>query len=310
MDPTSRVPTDGGLLLVDKQEGPTSHDVVARARTAVGLRRIGHAGTLDPFATGLLLLLVGRATRLVQYFHRLDKRYTGSLMLGVETDTHDHTGDVSGHSEDWRQVSERHVREVLRSYTGRMLQRPPAFSAKQVAGRRAHRSARAGEDVRLVPVPVTVSRLELTGYRPPVVEIETEVSTGTYVRALARDLGRALGCGAHLTALRRTAIGPFTVADAWAADRLAGVTLERPHWCSPGEAVDWLPQRQLDGSELADVREGRRIPADAILWPSERFGAAEDDAAVPVALMAGDRLIAIAERRETELQPRKVLSRD
>jgi tRNA pseudouridine55 synthase len=306
----SQVPSDGGLLLVDKQEGPTSHNVVASARLAIGLRRIGHAGSLDPFATGLLLLLVGRATRLVQYFHMLDKRYSAALILGVETDTHDNTGDVSRRSEVWRQVSEDGLRDALRSLTGQTLQRPPAFSAKQVAGQRAHRAARAGEEVQLEAVPVTVARLELTGFRPPVVEVEADVSTGTYVRALARDLGRALGCGAHLTALRRTAIGPFGVGDAWPGDRLASVPLEVPHWRSPGEALDWLPWRQLEASELAHVREGRRIPAEDIHWPAQRPVGSEGDAEVPVVLMAGDRLIAIAQRQAAELQPRKVLSKD
>ncbi len=280
----SQVPSDGGLLLVDKQEGPTSHNVVASARLAIGLRRIGHAGSLDPFATGLLLLLVG--------------------------DTHDNTGDVSRRSEVWRQVSEDGLRDALRSLTGQTLQRPPAFSAKQVAGQRAHRAARAGEEVQLEAVPVTVARLELTGFRPPVVEVEADVSTGTYVRALARDLGRALGCGAHLTALRRTAIGPFGVGDAWPGDRLASVPLEVPHWRSPGEALDWLPWRQLEASELAHVREGRRIPAEDIHWPAQRPVGSEGDAEVPVVLMAGDRLIAIAQRQAAELQPRKVLSKD
>ncbi len=283
----------GGVLLVDKRAGHTSHDVVARTRRALGIRRIGHTGTLDPFATGLLLLCIGVATRLVEYFHRLSKTYEATLRLGEETTTHDPEGEVCRRSQAWRDLRREDVAEVLRSHVGRLEQRPPVYSAKRVGGRRAHRLARQGAEPSLAPVIVHVHRLEATDFQPPELHLRARVSTGTYVRALARDLGRALGCGAHLVALRRTEIGPFHVGDALSEDRLDEAGPGCRGWLSLSEATAWLPRRELDEAEAEGVRHGRSVPAREV-----------GDGVV--ALVRDGRLLAVAERRQDVLQPRKV----
>lgn len=311
-------PTDrAGVLLVDKPSGPTSHDTVARARRALAERRIGHAGTLDPFATGLLLLCVGAATRLAEYFHLLPKAYEAELRLGVETQTHDPEGRPTETSETWRDLGVDELRGALAAYTGRLEQKPPAYSAKRVDGGRAHRAARRGERVELQPVTVHVHRLELLAFEPPRVRLGALVSTGTYLRALARDLGRHLGCLAHLTELRRTAVGPFEATDALRADRLETgtgnellVEGEGIWWMSPAEALGWLPSRSLDDEEAARIRTGRRIRTGELTGPGSgrRDGratpAARED--LPVVLLHGGRLLAVATPDDGQLQPRKV----
>lgn len=305
-----------GILLVDKPAGPTSHDVVERARRCLDERRIGHTGTLDPFATGLLVLCVGRATRLVEYFHLLPKRYRATLRLGVETTTHDPEGEpVEGRGEEtWRRLDRDDVERAAVEFTGHIRQVPPAFSAKRLEGRRAHEAARAGERLELEPVEVTVHELALVGMEPPEVRLEALVSTGTYVRSLARDLGRALGCGAHLTALRRTAVGPFDVEDAVPAAELTGGAgiPEPPAWLEPAEAVSFLPRVELTAEEGRRVAHGQRIAVQSVegpeLSPALLSGSAERGE-LPVALVHGRELVAVAERSGDEVQPRKVFSR-
>jgi tRNA pseudouridine55 synthase len=203
-----------GILLVDKPAGWTSHDVVAKARRLLGQRRIGHTGTLDPAATGLLVLCAGTATRLVEYMTRHDKTYSGVVMLGVTTDTDDAEGAV---------VSERPVpllgeadaARVVSAFTGDIQQRPPAYSAISVGGERAYAAARAGREVALVPRTVVIHRLAITVVDETHLAIEVECGPGTYIRSLARDIGEFLGCGGHLASLRRTRVGGFTVSMAW-----------------------------------------------------------------------------------------------
>lgn len=308
---TGRTGTDGpvGLVLVDKEAGPTSHDVVARARRALGTRRVGHTGTLDPFATGLLLLLVGVATRLAEYFHLLDKTYEAVLRLGEETRTHDPEGETVRASGAWREVAPEDVRAVLEEHTGRILQRPPVFSAKRVEGRRAHRVARAGEEVELEPAAVTVHEAELLELAPPDARVRFRVSTGTYVRALARDVGRALGCGAHLRRLRRTRIGPFAVERAAPLGALAeGVAPEAlgPAWLVPARGVAWLPSRPLGPEEAERVRNGVPVDAAGVRPPELEAAPRDGREELPVALLHDGRLLAVAERRGNRLQPRKV----
>jgi len=289
---------------VDKPSGPTSHDVVSWARRALDEGRVGHTGTLDPFATGLLLLLVGRATRLAEYFHRLDKAYRATLRLGEETDTHDPAGEVLRTSEAWRDLERGDAEEALSGFRGALLQRPPAYSAKQVEGRRAHEAAREGEVLELEPEEVTVHDLELTAWDPPEAEIRAVVGTGTYVRSLARDLGRELGPGAHLTELRRTRIGPFEVEDALAADELEpGLRPERPHFRPPEEAVSWLPRRRVTEDERRRIGHGQRIEPGEILAGA---GDGEPGPGDPVALVGESGLVAVAELLPGALQPRKV----
>lgn len=298
----------GGLLLVDKPAGPTSHDIVSRARRALGRRRVGHTGTLDPFATGLLLLLFGRSTRLAEYFHVLDKEYRATLRLGVETETHDRTGAVATTSEAWRELGREDLEAVLDSLRGELRQRPPAYSAKQVDGRRAHRAARAGEEVELEAEDVTIHRLELTRLDPPEAELRAVVGTGTYVRALARDLGRELGVGAHLAALRRTRIGPFLVDDAVPGDELEpGVTVEGGQVRAPADAVAWLPSRRISDEERRRVAHGQRIERGELLAGAD---GAEPEPGDPVALVGTAGLAAVAELMPGALQPRKVFDVD
>jgi len=215
-----------GLLLIDKPVGPTSHDVVARIRSLTGQRRVGHAGTLDPPASGLLLIVLGRATRLVRFLPHSPKCYRGGLRLGVVTSTDDSSGEVlrrhDGPLPDAGQVHER-----ARALVGHQLQSPPAVSARKVGGQRLYRLARRGVRVAVEPRPVEVLRFDLAPTASPADWLfETDVSAGTYVRALARDLGTALGCGATLTALRRTAVGPLRVDRAVSADSLDELTAE------------------------------------------------------------------------------------
>lgn len=298
-------PRPPGVLLADKPAGPTSHDVVQRVRSLLETRSVGHAGTLDPFATGLLILCAGSATRLVEYLHLLDKRYEALLRLGRETDTHDRDGETASTSEAWREVTAGRLERALDSFTGRVRQRPPAFSAKKVDGRRAHRAARAGEEVELPEEEVRVERLELLAWDPPDARIRAEVGTGTYVRALARDLGRELGCGAHLRGLRRTAVGPFEVGDAAPPSALEGDMVPTSAWLAPAEALAWLPSRHLGAEEARRVGHGSRVPEGRIDAPAID-GGAEDPGGLPVALVREGRLVAVAERIDGELQPRKV----
>ncbi len=298
-----------GLLLVDKPAGPTSHDVVLAARRALHIQRIGHTGTLDPFADGLLLLAVGSMTRMVEYFHALDKEYVAELVLGVETDTNDPTGEAFRRSDSWRQLSETEIEASLNSFRGEIQQLPPAFSAKKVGGQRAYDAARSGRAVALKPVTVHVHDLDLLEIALPRIRFRARVSTGTYIRAIVRDLGLMLGCGAHLTELRRTAIGPFHVEDALPdANIRQGCELTEPHWLSPARAVDWLQSRELFGNELELVRSGRRVPRGSLEAGSMVPPLAMGGVDLPVVLLSEGRLIGVAERAGDELQPRKVLS--
>lgn len=309
---TARTGTDGpvGVLLVDKDPGPTSHDAVDRVRRVLEIRRVGHTGTLDPFASGLLVLLVGPATRLAEYFHHLDKTYRAVLRLGEETRTHDREGETVRSSESWREIGRERLTSALAAHTGPIEQRPPAFSAKRVDGQRAHRAARAGEEVELEPVSVTIHEAELLELAPPDARVRFRVSTGTYVRALARDVGRELGCGAHLRELRRTRIGPFEVSRAAGLAELRDGTSPAglgEAWLDPAEGVAWLPSRTLNDAEAERVRHGAQVTADGLeppqlAGPGTRTGG-ED---LPVALVHGGRLLAVAERRRGSLQPRKV----
>jgi tRNA pseudouridine55 synthase len=287
--------TEIGLLLVDKPAGVTSHAVVAAARRALDERRIGHTGTLDPFATGLLLLLVGAFTRATEHFHVLPKTYAAVMRLGVETDTEDPSGAVVSSSEAWRDLDPAAVASEVAGLVGDHEQVLPAFSAKRVGGARAYDLARSGEAVELPAASITVHAARVTDVSLPEVSFEVQVSTGTYIRSLARDLGRALGCGAHLSSLRRTAIGPFAVAEAVAPEAIGPATVNGPAWRSAAAALEWLPRRALDESEASDVRHGRFLPTR-----SEQEG--------PIVLVHEGRLVAIAEAVEGNIRPRKVFA--
>lgn len=213
-----------GLLVVDKPAGWTSHDVVAKVRRLTGVRRVGHAGTLDPAATGVLPLGVGQGTRVLDYLAGADKSYRGTLRLGRTTDTDDAEG-VTLEERDWSRISPEDVRAALGHFTGEISQVPPAYSAIKRGGVPLHRLARAGAPVRPEPRRVRIDRIDVLDVRLPDVTFEVECSKGTYIRSLARDVGEALGCGAHLVALRRLRTGPFTLTDAHTLEEIS-VTAE------------------------------------------------------------------------------------
>jgi tRNA pseudouridine55 synthase len=223
-------PAEGGIIVVDKPSGWTSHDVVGRLRRLAGTRKVGHAGTLDPMATGVLVLGIGRGTRLLTFLVGSDKDYSATIRLGQATATDDADGEVAMAS-GAAGVGDEQVDRAVRALTGTIAQVPSAVSAIKVDGRRAYARARSGEEVTLAARPVTVSRFVVVGRSDgrvddvPVVDLEVEVtvSSGTYVRALARDLGAALGCGGHLTALRRTRVGALGEEAAHTLEELAAV---------------------------------------------------------------------------------------
>ena len=299
---------DGDYVLpVDKPEGPTSHDVVAAARRALGTRKVGHTGTLDPFASGLLLLCVGRATRVAEYLSALDKRYEAVARLGVETDTLDLHGDVVSGTDDLTGVTPPAVAAALSALSGVLDQVPPQFSAKKVAGEAMHRRARRGEHVELPPVRVTVHEIELLELALPDVRFAVRCSSGTYVRALARDLGSALGVGAHLTALRRTAVGRFHVSDAVPLDRLVDPESVARARIDPVSALAHLRGIDVDARAAERLRHGQRLR----IGPSAEAGGGEAAGAraepgEPVAVAHAGALLAIAELDDGVLRPRKV----
>jgi tRNA pseudouridine55 synthase len=247
-------------LLVDKPAGVTSHDVVGKVRRIFGQREVGHTGTLDPFATGLLVLALGRATRIARFVEAEEKRYTGTVRLGRATTTYDLEGDVTGEKEVG--LIERSVIDrALTSLTGTIQQKAPAFSAIKVDGERLYAKARRGEEVDAPVRTVTIHQLSLVEMALPDLVIETRVSKGTYIRSLAVQLGEALGLPAHLVALRRTAVGAHLVSAAKTIEQLEG----RAEELVPIEAA--LPQLsaiRCDEKLAKDVRHGRPLLADAI----------------------------------------------
>lgn len=202
-----------GLLIVDKPSGWTSHDVIARMRRLTGIRRIGHAGTLDPLATGVLPLGIGQGTRVLEYVTEAEKAYTATVRLGVSTDTYDADGAVIA-TGDWSRTSPEDVQHALASFVGEIEQRPPVYSAIKQGGVALHRLARAGQQVEAPVRTVSIYAIELLSLELPEITFHVRCSKGTYVRSLAHDLGLRLGCGAHLSALRRTATGGFSIEQA------------------------------------------------------------------------------------------------
>ena len=249
-----------GLVVVDKPAGWTSHDVVARCRRVFGQRRVGHGGTLDPDATGVLLVGLGRATRLLRFVSALAKTYTGTVVLGTATSTLDASGEVVGRW-DMAGVTLAQVRAAAAGFAGEILQVPPMVSAVQVGGRRLHELAREGVEVERAARPVVVYSLEVSGAggEPGAFRISVRCSSGTYVRSLAADIGTALGGGAHLRDLRRTAVGSFALAEAVPLDDL-GPAHVRP----PAEAMRDHPRVTVDAEVAAVVAHGRVLDLDAL----------------------------------------------
>jgi tRNA pseudouridine55 synthase len=282
--------TTDGLLLVDKPAGVTSHDVVLAARRAFGESRIGHAGTLDPFATGLLVLLLGRATRLLPHLDGVPKEYVAFIVLGRETDTDDLEGAVMREAEP---PSDAAIAAAIVQLTGPLSQVPPAYSAKRVAGRRAYDAARAGETLELAPAAVTVFGWhDVVRVDAHLLRARIACGGGTYIRALARDLGRLTGSAAHLSALRRVRSGPFHVDDAVSLDALRdGRATLRPAL----DALPTIPHIVLDGDDAERVLRGIAVPR------------ADDASRAALVDARSGALLAFAEADAGRWQPRVVM---
>jgi tRNA pseudouridine55 synthase len=289
-------PVGDFILPVDKPEGPTSHDVVRAARKALGSRRIGHTGTLDPFASGLLLLCVGQATRLAEYLSAQDKTYEAVARLGVTTDTLDTEGAVIEERAGWQRLTPSEVEAVLARFRGEIDQVPPEYSAKKVGGVAAYQRARRGETVALEPARVRIESLELTELDLPKVGLRVTCSSGTYVRALARDIGHALGVGAHLVSLRRTVIGDLSVERALAYEDLGDPGRIAAAALTPLEALGHLPRLDVDDADLARIMHG-----GSVVVP----GASTSGT---ILLAHAGALVAIGQREADVVRPRKVFA--
>jgi tRNA pseudouridine 55 synthase len=252
-----------GVLVVDKPIGLTSHDVVQIIRKGTNIRRAGHTGTLDPRASGVLVILVGPAVRLSEYVSASDKRYQAVVRLGQSTDTYDADGRVVSTSPV--NITEEEFENALKQFIGEIEQVPPPYSAVKVKGKKAYEMAREGEEVELLPRKIQVYNLDLLEWAPPDAVIDVYCSSGTYVRSLAHDLGEALGCGAHLVGLRRTKSGRFTLRDAVPLRKLRE-SFENGTWYQhlipAAEALSDWPAIELTQTQVDDVRHGHRIPGD------------------------------------------------
>jgi tRNA pseudouridine55 synthase len=287
-----------GVLVVDKPIGLTSHDVVQIIRRGTGIRRAGHTGTLDPRASGVLVVLIGPAVRLSEYVSASDKRYQATIQLGRSTDTYDSEGTVTS-ATPVENISEEQFDEILQGYVGEIEQVPPPYSAVKVKGKKAYEMARKGKPVDLEPRIINVFNLEILEWAPPEVVIDVYCSSGTYVRSLANDLGDSLGTGAHLIGLRRTKSGQFTLRDAVPLRRLKE-SFDAGDWYQflipAADALGDWPMIELNPDEVELVRHGHRIPAepDASDW-------------VRGLSQQGDLVALLEYESETsEWQPRKV----
>ncbi|MEN6570913.1 MAG: tRNA pseudouridine(55) synthase TruB [Anaerolineaceae bacterium] len=286
-----------GVLVVDKPTGMTSHDVVQVIRRGTNIRRAGHTGTLDPRASGVLVVLIGPAVRLSEYVSASDKRYQAVITLGKTTDTYDEDGRVTSSSEV--NITEERFDEELQKFVGEIEQVPPPYSAVKVKGRKAYDMARKGEEVELAPRIINVYSLELLEWAPPEVVIDVYCSSGTYVRSLAHDLGERLGCGATLTGLRRTKSGRFTLRDAVPLRKLNDAFVDGTWYqylIPAAEALSDWPTVEVNTDQMDVLRHGNRIPAENPAGP-KAIGVNEQG-----------ELVALLELDEAsrEWQPKKV----
>lgn len=296
-NPVPTKPEISGVLVMDKPAGLTSHDVVARVRKIIGTRQVGHFGTLDPFATGVLPVSVGKATRFAQFYLKSRKAYEGQIRFGFSTDTYDATGRPTSEAIS-ASIQEDVLEKLFREFTGRLMQAPPPYSAKRVGGVRAYELARQQKPVNLKPVEVEIYALELLGVEGDQVRFAVECSGGTYVRSLAHDLGRKLGSGGHLAGLRRTAVAEFTDSRAVTLERLQGAVQE-------GKLESWLvrleallpdcPELMVRGREEAAVRHGRTFQLAQAQRPGRGTAAGYSPAIALLKILNPDRrLIAVA----------------
>lgn len=294
--------TISGALVVDKPTGMTSHDVVQAIRMGTGLKRVGHTGTLDPRASGVLVILLGPAVRLSEYVSASDKRYQAIIRLGATTETYDADGRFTRETSTPINVTEEQFNTALQKYVGEIEQTPPPYSAVKVQGRRAYDMARKGEEVDLEPRKINVYHLEVLEWAPPEVVVDVHCSSGTYVRSLAHDVGNDLGYGAYLTGLRRTKSGRFSLRDAVPLKKLreAFVTGNWYQYVIPAaEALD-MPMVELTHEQVDAVKHGHRIPAPEGVEATR-------EGLIRAVSMEGE-LVALMFLDETtnELQPKKV----
>lgn len=280
-----------GLLVVNKPTGMTSHDVVNRVRRFAGVRQVGHTGTLDPAATGVLVVLIGPATRLAQFLADCGKVYRAVLHLGITTTTYDADGEVTGESAV--DVTRTDFEQALAQFRGNILQIPPMYSAIKIGGEKLYDLARQGKEVQREPRPVTLERLEVLRWDPPTVQIEVACSSGTYIRSLAHDLGQALGCGAHLTALTRCQVGDFHLAQSRTLDELSELAAQQRFaevLLPPQAALGAMPGVYLTPAQMQAVAHGQTIRPDAE-WAGEMLQAWDSQgrlAAVLIPVSAGE----------------------
>jgi len=291
-----------GLLILNKPEGMTSREAVNGVQKLIRPVKVGHAGTLDPLATGVLVLCLGKATRLIQYVQDRSKTYVGTFELGATSTTCDREGEFT-RSENLRPLSADDLNSLLPQFLGDIEQVPPRFSAVHVNGQRAYQLARQDEDFELEPRPVHIESLDLVDWSFPRFSLKIVCGTGTYIRSLGRDIGTQLGCGAYMTDLNRTAIGEFRLENAISMEELSLDAIER-HLVPPGEAVRHLPRAIANSRQNEDVLNGKRFDPEVLAVSAT---AVEDNR--PVAVYdETDRLVCLAEvlPDSTKLQPRHV----
>ncbi len=294
------MPEPFGFLNIDKSPGMTSHDVVARLRRGLKLKKVGHAGTLDPLATGVLVMCLGAATRLSEYVMGHRKRYRAVVHVGIETDTYDAEGAIT-RQVDVSELNRQQVEASLLQFVGDLQQIPPAYSAIKQSGRKLYEMARAGQTVELQPRPVSIYAIQMVEWIPPTFTLEIECSAGTYIRSVAFDVGRALGTGAHLSGLVRLSSGAFRQSDSVKLDEV----LAAPDWIKylvdPQQALaDWS-RVDLDATEERDVLFGRRIVQRSVI---------DDEQLVLAYSHSLNRLIAVLKADDGWLLPHKVFSLD
>ncbi|MBN1121353.1 MAG: tRNA pseudouridine(55) synthase TruB [Anaerolineae bacterium] len=277
-----------GLLNVDKPSGPTSHDIVLAVRRGTGEKRIGHAGTLDPLARGVLVLALGQATRLVEYLVASQKSYLAEITLGIETATYDAEGDVVAQYPLPDDLSIEAFRPILQRFTGQIEQVPPVYSAIKIQGKAAYARVRKGERVDLPPRSVEIKRLDLIEFDPPILRISVDCSPGTYIRSLASDIGKALGCGAMLSGLVRTASGGFSQEDAVSWEELQQSFEDRTwmkHLLPADAALDGFPRLDLTADQVKVVMNGGPVGDDRVSTGIARAYSSEGRF---IAVMVGD----------------------
>lgn len=294
-----------GVLIIDKPAGPTSHDVVNRVRRLLGQRSVGHLGTLDPMATGVLPLVVGNFTRLAQFYTDSEKVYEGTIRFGFATDTYDAEGDATTPIEEFSGTIEQ-VREAACGFRGVISQMPPPFSAKKIRGVPAYKLARRREEVELKPLQVEIKEFDIIGLQNDIARFRARVASGTYLRSVAHDLGSNLGCGAHLASLRRTAVGEFELPDAQTLERLEDTVKGRvgdelvleEMFVHPRKLLPQFPAVAATPEDVGKIRNGRAVNLPEL------------SRARQVKVFAGQReLVAIATRiAGTLFQPKVVLA--